>query len=70
MLTASVSAHSHPRWGVNVPIGEVTTTAPLKPNIGRFKYRQPQQQQRSPFHKKPEKDPDKSDDAHKVDDYA
>lgn len=70
MTSASSSAHSPPRWAANVPIGEVPAAPPLKPNIERFKYQNPQQRQRPPFQKKPEKDKPTPDDEHKVDDYA
>lgn len=70
MTPALLLAQSLSRWSANVPIGEVPAAPPLKPDIERFKDRNPQQRRRPPFQKKPEKDPTQPDDAHKVDDYA
>lgn len=70
MIAAPSPAHSPPRWAANDPVGEVPASPPLRPDIERFKYRNPQQRKRPPFQKRPDKDKQKPDDEHKVDDYA
>lgn len=55
-------------WATNDPVGEVPATPPLRE---RFNYQNPRQRQRPPFHqKRPEKEKQKPDDEHTVDDYA
>ncbi len=69
-MLAAPSAHSQPRCAASDLIGEVPAAPPMKPNIDRFKYRNPRPGQRPPFHKKPDQNKPKPDDEHKVDDYA
>ena len=71
MNAAPSSTHPPPRAAANDNVGDVPAITPFRSNIERFKYQNPRQRQRPPFHQKqPEKDKRKPDDEHKVDDYA
>lgn len=71
MIAVPSPAHPSPRWAATDPVGEVPSTSPLRPDIERFKYQNPQQRKRPPFPpKRPDKDKRKPDDEHKVDEYA
>ena len=70
MYAASSAQQRLPRCAASDSIGEVPAAPPMKPNLERYKYRNPRQGQRPPFHKKPDPNRPKPDDEHKVDDYA